>query len=225
MDALTRATGAKIVSSVKDLSKEDLGYAGLVQERKIAGDEMIFVERCKDPKAVTLLLRGGSEHVVDEVERAVEDAVKGVIAALELGKIVPGGGAIETELSKILRKYADSFRGREQLAISAFASALESIPKSLAENAGLDPIDKMAQLKAEHDKNNTTYGLDVFTGKVQDMFSDGVVEPMKIKQQALKSAAEVTEMILRIDDMISGGQKESAPAMPPGGMGGMGGMY
>ncbi|MBN2043232.1 MAG: TCP-1/cpn60 chaperonin family protein [Candidatus Aenigmarchaeota archaeon] len=226
MDALTRATGAKIVSNVKDLSKDDLGYAGLVQEKKIAGDQMIFVERCKDPKAVTLLLRGGSEHVVDEVERAVEDAVKGVIAALELGKIVPGGGAIEIELSKILRKYADSFRGREQLAISAFATALESIPRSLAENAGLDPIDKIAQLKAEHDKNNTAFGLDVFTGRVQDMFRDGVVEPMKIKQQALKSASEVTEMILRIDDIISGGQKESAPSMPPGGMGGgMGGMY
>lgn len=223
MEKLARATGSKIVSSINELSKDDIGYAGLVQKRRIAGDEMIFVEKCKTPKAVTLLIRGGSEHVVDEVERAVEDAVKGIAAALELGKIVPGGGAVETELSKLIKQYAGSFKGREQLAILGFASALESIPKSLAENAGLDPIDKMAQLISEHDKGKTSAGLDVFTGRVQDAIKLGVIEPMKIKLQALKSASEVSEMILRIDDMISAGSKESGPPAPPAGMGAMGG--
>jgi thermosome len=223
MDKLARATGAKVVSNIKELSKEDIGFAGVVEERKISGDQMIFVEKCKEPKAVTLLVRGGSEHVTDEVERAMEDAVKGIAAALELGKIVPGGGAIEAELAKRIRKYAGTFKGREQLAVTAFAAALESIPKSIAENAGLDPIDVMAQLNAEHDKGNASFGLDVFSGKVQDAFSIGVVEPMKIKLQALKSASEVAEMILRIDDMISAGTKGGAPQMPPGGMGGMGG--
>jgi thermosome len=226
MEKLARATGAKIVTNVKDLSKKDLGYAGIVQEKRIAGDEMIFVEKCKDPKAVTLLIRGGSEHVVDEVERAVEDAIKGIAAALELGKIVSGGGAIEIELSRQLRKYAESFKGREQLAVNAFANALEVIPKSLAENAGLDSIDKIAQLRAEHDKKEINAGLDVFSGKIQDMTKLGVIEPLKIKLQAIKSASEVAEMILRIDDMIAAGSSEKggAPTPPPGGMGGEG-MY
>jgi len=222
MEKLSRATGAKIVTNVKDLSKSDLGYAGIVQEKKIAGDEMIFVERCKEPKAVTILIRGGSEHVVDEVERAMEDAIKGVAAALELGKIVPGGGAVEVQVARQLRKYAESFKGREQLAVNAFAEAMEIVPKSLAENAGLDPIDKLAQLRAEHDKKRTEAGLDVFTGKVSNMANLGVIEPLKIKLQALKSASEVSEMILRIDDMISAGAGEKGgPPMPPGGMGGM----
>ncbi|NIO22453.1 MAG: thermosome subunit [Candidatus Aenigmarchaeota archaeon] len=221
MEKLTRATGAKIVTSVKELSRNDLGYAGVVQEKKISGDEMIFVERCKDPKAVTILIRGGSEHVVDEVERAMEDAIKGVAAALELGKIVPGGGAVEIQVAKQLRKYAESFKGREQLAVNAFAEAMEIVPKSLAENAGLDPIDKLAQLRSEHDKKRTATGLDVFTGNVHSMMNLGVIEPLKIKLQALKSASEVAEMILRIDDMISAGAGEKQPPMPPGGMGGM----
>jgi chaperonin GroEL (HSP60 family) len=214
MEKLAKATGAKIVMNIKDLSPKDLGYAGLVEERKIAGDEMIFVEKCKEPKAVTLLIRGGSEHVVDEVERAVEDAVKGVAAAIELGKILPGGGAVEVELARRIRKYAESFKGREQLAVNAFADALEVIPKSLAENAGLDPIDKLAQLRAEHDKNKVSVGLDVFSGEVQDMFKLGVIEPSKIKIQAIKSAAEVAEMILRIDDVISSKTSEKGPKMP-----------
>ncbi len=224
MEKLARATGAKIVTNIKDLSKSDLGYAGLVQEKKIAGDEMIFVERCKEPKAVTILIRGGSEHVVDEVERAMEDAIKGVAAALELGKIVPGGGAVEVQVAKQLRKYAESFKGREQLAVNAFADAMEIVPKSLAENAGLDPIDKLAQLRSEHDRKRTATGLDVFTGNVHSMINLGVIEPLKIKLQALKSASEVAEMILRIDDMISAGAGErgGGPPMPPGGMpGGM----
>ena len=228
MEALAKATGAKIVTNVKDLSGEDLGNAGLVIERKISGDEMIFVEKCKQPKAVTILIRGGTEHVVDEVERAMEDAVKGIASALELGKIVPGGGATEMELAKNIRKYAGEFKGREQLAVNAFADAMEIIPRSLAENAGLDPIDKIANLRSEHDAGKKTAGLDVFTGKVEDMTKMGVVEPLKIKLQAIQSAAEVAEMILRIDDMISAGGKSASPpaaGMPPGGgMEGMGGM-
>ncbi|UCC92090.1 MAG: thermosome subunit, partial [Candidatus Aenigmatarchaeota archaeon] len=218
MDKLSRATGAKMVTNIKDLDKNDLGYAGLVEEKKIAGDEMIFVEKCREPKAVTILIRGGSEHVIDEVERAMEDAIKGVAAALELGKAVPGGGAVEIQIAKQLRKYAESFKGREQLAVNAFANAIEIVPKSLAENGGMDPIDKLAQLRSEHDKKKLSAGLDIFTGKVDDMLTLGVIEPLKIKLQAIKSASEVSEMILRIDDMISAGAGERMPSPPPGGM-------
>ncbi|MEE9322928.1 MAG: thermosome subunit beta [Candidatus Aenigmarchaeota archaeon] len=218
MDKLSRATGAKVVTNIKDLNRSDIGYAGLVEEKKIAGDEMIFVERCREPKAVTILIRGGSEHVVDEVERAMEDAIKGVAAALELSKAVPGGGAVEIQIAKQLRKYADSFKGREQLAVNAFANAMEIVPKSLAENGGLDPIDKLAQLRSEHDKNRLSSGLDVFTGNVNNMLTLGVIEPLKIKLQAIKSASEVAEMVLRIDDIISTGAGERTPQMPPGGM-------
>ncbi len=217
IEALARATGAKIVSNLNDLTSEDLGYAGSVQERKVAGDEMIFVEECKTPKSVTILVRGGTEHVIDEVERAMQDAIKGIAAALELGKFVAGGGAPEIEVARELRKYADSFKGREQLAVQAFADAMEVVPRSLAENAGLDPIDKLAALRAEHDKNTKTSGLDVFSGEVQDMVKLGVIEPLKIKLQAIKSAAEAAEMILRIDDIIAAGATDkgsSAPKMP-----------
>jgi len=224
MEALARATGASIVSNLNDLSKADLGYAGRVEERKIAGDQMIFVEECSQPKAVTILIRGGTEHVIDEVQRAMEDAVKGIAAALELGKIVAGGGATEIEVAKELRKYAESFKGREQLAINAFADAMEVIPRSLAENAGLDPIDKIANLRSQHDKKGVTFGLDVFTGEVTDMMKAGVIEPLKIKTQAIKSAAEAAEMILRIDDVISASGSGRGPPMPPGGPGMGGGM-
>ncbi len=225
MEALARATGASMVSNLNDLSKNDLGFAGRVEERKIAGDQMIFVEECSQPKAVTILIRGGTEHVIDEVQRAMEDAVKGIAAALELGKIVAGGGATEIEVAKELRKYAESFKGREQLAINAFADAMEVIPRSLAENAGLDPIDKIANLRSQHDKKGVTFGLDVFTGEVQDMVKLGVIEPLKIKTQAIKSAAEAAEMILRIDDVISSTSSGSrGPPMPPGGPGMGGGM-
>jgi thermosome len=225
MEALARATGASTVSNLNDLSKNDLGFAGRVEERKIAGDQMIFVEECHEPKAVTILIRGGTEHVIDEVQRAMEDAIKGIAAALELGKIVAGGGATEIEVAKELRKYAESFKGREQLAINAFAEAMEVIPRSLAENAGLDPIDKIANLRSQHDKKGVTFGLDVFTGEVQDMVKLGVIEPLKIKTQAIKSAAEAAEMILRIDDVISSTSSGSkGPPMPPGGPGMGGGM-
>jgi chaperonin GroEL (HSP60 family) len=220
MEKLARATGAKLTSSINELSKSDLGYAGNVEERKVGTDKMVFVEQCKDPKAVTILIRGGTEHVVDEVERAIEDAVKDVAAALELGKIVPGGGSSEIEVAKVVRKYAKSFSGREQLAIQAFANAMEVIPRSLAENAGMDPIDKLAMLRSEHEKGKVSSGLDVFSGKVVDMMREGVVEPLKIKLQAVKSATEAAEMILRIDDLIasSGSGDKSGMGMPPGGM-------
>jgi thermosome len=223
MEKLARATKAKIASNISDLSQDDLGFAGNVEERKVGTDKMIFVEKCKDPKAVTLLIRGGTEHVVDEVERAIEDAVKDVAAALELGKMVPGGGASEIEVAKAVRKYADSFSGREQLAILAFADAMEVIPRSLAENAGLDPIDKIAMLRSEHEKGRIASGLDVFSGKVVGMMREGVIEPLKIKLQAVKSATEAAEMILRIDDLIAssgGGERGGGmpPGMPPGGM-------
>ncbi len=227
MDKLAMATGAKVVSSIPELSKDDLGNAGNVEERKVGTDRMIFVEKCKQPKAVTILVRGGTEHVVDEVERALEDAIKDVAAALELGKIVPGGGAPEIEVSKAVRKYAESFNGREQLAIQAFADAVEVIPRSLAENSGLDPIDKLAMLRSEHEKGKTSSGLNVFSGKVVNMLKEGVVEPLKIKLQAIKSATEAAEMILRIDDIIAssggsdGGPSGGMPPMPPGGMPGM----
>ena len=180
---------------------------------------------CKNPKAVTLLIRGGTEHVTNEIERAVTDAVGDVIAALKTGMVVAGAGAPEIELSMALKKYANSLAGREQLAVEAFANAMEVIPRTLVENAGLDPIDTMTSLKAAHSKKQKWAGIDVFTGKVMDAWKQGVIEPLKIKTQAVSSAAEVAVMVLRIDDVIqSSGSKDKAPEMPPGGMGGMGGM-
>ncbi|MFH1444934.1 MAG: thermosome subunit beta [Nanoarchaeota archaeon] len=221
MEMLAKATGAKIVSNVNELSKEDLGNAGLVRESKVSGDDMIFVEKCQSPKAVTILIRGGTEHVVDEVDRAMQDAVKGLIAALEIGKVVAGGGSPEMAIAKELRKYAESFSGREQLAVNAFAEAMEIIPRSLAENAGIDPIDTLTSLRSEHDKGNREHGLDVFTGEIKNMSELGVIEPLKIKTQAIKSASEATEMILRIDDIISGSTKEGPGGMHGGMPGGM----
>ncbi len=228
MEKLARATGGRIVTSLDDLTGKDLGEAGSVEEKKISGEEMVFVTDCKSPKAVSLLVRGGTEHVVEEVKRGLEDAIGGVAAALEVGKIVGGGGAVEIELSKRIKDEAERIGGREQLALTAFAEALEVIPRSLAENAGLDPIDKLVELKAAHENSEQKwFGLDVFEGKVKNMFEDGVIEPLKIKTQAIKSASEAVEMILRIDDVISAkdlNKESGAPQMPPGGMGGIGGM-
>ncbi len=225
MEKLARATGGSLVSSIDAIGKEELGHAGLVEERKVSGEEMIFVEECKNPKAVSLIVRGGTEHVVDELERAIVDALSVVSVVLEEKKIVAGGGAPEIELSLRLREYAASVGGRAQLAISAFASALEIIPRTLAENAGLDPIDMLVELRAAHEKGKKTVGLDVFEGKATDMQKAGVLEPLKVKTQAIASAAEAAIMILRIDDVIASA-KSAAPegGMPPGGPGGMGGM-
>ncbi len=220
MEALARATGARLVTNLDDLNSDDFGYAGVVEEKKIAGDEMTFIRECKEPKAVSLLVRGGTEHVVDEVERAVKDAVGGVAATLEVGKFVAGGGSPEAEVAKELRAYANQVGGREQLAINAFANALEVIPRTLAENAGLDPIDILVDLRAQHEKKIINAGVNVFTGKVEDMLKQSVVEPLKIKTQAISSAAESAEMILRIDDVITA-SKISGGGMPPGGAGGM----
>ncbi|MBS3125334.1 TCP-1/cpn60 chaperonin family protein [Candidatus Woesearchaeota archaeon] len=223
LEALSRATGARIITSIRDLNSKDLGNAGIVEERKIGGDEMTFVTGCKNPKAVTILVRGGTEHVVDEAKRALTDAIGDVAAALKNGKVVAGAGAPEIEVARELRKYADSLSGREQLAVRAFADALEVIPRTLAENAGMDPIDILVELKAAHDKKQKWAGIDVFKGKVVDSWAAGVIEPLKIKTQALSSASEVAQMILRIDDVIAGANR-GQPQMPPG-MGGHGMEY
>ncbi|MEM5793223.1 MAG: thermosome subunit beta [Candidatus Aenigmatarchaeota archaeon] len=223
MEKLAKATGARIVTSLSDLSKDDLGYAKLVEQQKIGDEEMIFIRDCKNPKAVTILVRGGTEHVVDEVDRAIEDAIGAVASAIEVGKIVPGGGAPEAAIAKDLRKFAEGFSGREQLAINAFADAMEIIPRSLAENGGLDPIDTLVMLRAEHDKGNTKIGVNVLEGGVTDMLKLGVIEPLKVKTQAIKSATEAAEMILRIDDVISASKLSKGggmPSSPPGGGGG-----
>ncbi|TAL47303.1 thermosome subunit [archaeon] len=220
MEALSKATGGRIVTSLEDLSADDLGYAKLVEEKKIAGESMTFIRDCKDPKAVTILVRGSTDHVVDEVDRSIEDAIGAVSSAVEVGRIVAGAGAPESEVAMRLREYAEKFSGREQLAIRAFADALEVIPRSLAENAGIDPIDVLVGLRAAHDKGGVTFGVDVFNGQVSDALARGVIEPLKVKTLAIKSAAEAAEMILRIDDVISAG-KLSRGGMPPGGMGGM----
>ena len=205
MEKLAKATGATIVTNISELSEKDLGYAGLVEEVKIGEDEMVFVRDCKDPKSVTILIRGGSEHIVDEVERALEDCLGVVPAAIKDGKVVAGGGAPEIELALRLRDFAKTVGGREQLAIEAFADALEVIPRALAENAGLDPIDMIVALRAKHEKekNGHRFGLDVYRGEVKDMVSEGIVEPLSVKAQAIDSASEVAVMILRIDDVIA----------------------
>jgi thermosome len=220
MEKLARATGGKAVMNIKELYADDLGHAELVEERKVAGDEMTFVEGCKDPKAVSLLVRGGTEHVVDEVERAVHDGICVVSAAIEDGKMVAGGGAPEVELARQLREYAETVGGREALAINAFADAMEIIPRTLAENAGLDPIDILVQLRAAHEKaNGEVVGLDVFSGKITDTSKLGIVEPLRVKTQAIKSASEAAEMILRIDDVIAAGKLEKGPPGPGAGAG------
>ena len=218
MEKLARATGGKIVINLDDLSKDDLGNAGLVEERKIADEKMIFVEECKSPKAVGILIRGGTEHVVDEVERGVHDGICVVAAAVEDGKLVAGGGAPEIEVAKQLREYAETVGGRESLAIEAFANVVEVVPRTLAESAGLDRIDILVDLHAKHEKpNGKNLGLNVFDGKVIDMTDIGVVEPLRIKTQAIKSASEAAIMIMRIDDVISSSKKEmKPPSGPPG---------
>ena len=222
MDKLARAAGGKVVTSIDDLTSADLGTAGLVEEQKIADEKMTFVKECKDPKAVSLLVRGGTEHVVDEVERAVHDGLCVVAAAVEDGKIVAGGGAPEIELAKQLRDYAETVGGREALAVNAFADAVEIVPRTLAENAGLDSIDMLVDLRARHEKaDGKNIGLNVYEGKVMDMFKMGVAEPLRIKTQAMKSASEAAVMILRIDDVIAATKREMGP--PAGGPGaGMG---
>jgi len=226
---LAKATGARVSTSIDELAKDDLGVAGLVEERKIGDENMIFVEQCKDPKAVSLILRGGTEHVVDELDRAVHDALRVVGVVVEDKKYVVGGGSTEVELALRLKEFAATVGGREQLAIEAFADSMEIIPRTLAENAGLDPIDTLVDLRSKHEgknKDGKVFGINVFTGEAVDMKKEGVVEPLRVKTQAINGASEAAVMILRIDDVIaasklSGGHGGMPPGMPPG-MGDMG---
>jgi len=220
MEKLARATGGRIVSNLDDLKSQDLGKAGLVEERKVGEDKMVFVENCKHPRSVAILIRAGLERMVDEAERAMNDALSVVSDVIEYNKIVAGGGAIESEIAKQLRDYATKVGGREQLAVEAFAESLEIVPKTLAENAGLEPIDILVALRSAHEKpKGEVWGVNVFTGKVMDMYGNGVIEPLRVKEQAIKSAAEAASMILRIDDVIAATKPKEEKAGPPSGEG------
>ncbi|MFW9985351.1 MAG: thermosome subunit beta [Candidatus Odinarchaeota archaeon] len=232
MEALTRATGGRVVSSIDHLTEQDLGTCDLVEERKVGDDKMVFVEGCKDPKTVSVLIRGGTERVVDEAERAFHDAVSVVRDAVEDGKIVAGGGAPEIEVASQLREFASSLKGREQIAVNKFSDAIEIIPKTLAENAGHDPIDVIVSLRSEHGSGNKNMGVEILSGKSKDMMKSGVLEPLRVKTHAIRSATEAASLILRIDDVIASKRSAAPPGGPggpgmggmPPGMGGMGGM-
>jgi thermosome len=203
MQKIARATGGKIVSNLKDLSKEELGFAELVEEKKKGDDGFTYITGCKNPKAVTILVKGGTEHVVDEIERAIMDALGDVSAVVREQKIVAGGGAIEIEIARRLRNFAQSLKGREQIAVEEFANALEFIPVTLAENAGLDPLDILTELRVNHESGNKNHGLNLFSGRIEDTLIRGIIEPLGVKRQAISSASEAAMMILRIDDVIA----------------------
>jgi chaperonin GroEL (HSP60 family) len=222
MEKLAKATGGKIVTNLDSIASSDLGYAALVEERKIGDDKMTFIEGCKHPKAVTILIRGGTQRIVDEAERSIHDALCVVKDVVEEPKIVAGGGAPELEVSRNLKKYAETLPGREQLAVRGYAEALEAVPTTLTENAGLDPIDMLSELRARHEKGELWAGIEVNNGKTQDMGKAGVYEPLAVKKQIIKSATEASTMILKIDDVIAAGKMKTPPT-PPGGMGGPGG--
>jgi thermosome len=223
MEKLSRATGARIVTNIDDLKPEDLGSAELVEERKIGEDRIVFVEGCKDPKAVAILVRGGFERAVDEAERSLHDALSVVADIVKDPRIVYGGGAVEAEIAKEIRRFATQISGREQLAVQAFAEAIEVIPQALAENAGLDPIDILVELRAKHEEpEGYRYGVDVFSGKVADMSTLNVIEPIIVKSKAISAAVEAAITILRIDDVViaskpleKGKEKEKEEAAPP----------
>ena len=227
MEKLARATGGKLITNMDEITPEDLGYSQSVEERRVGGDNMTFVTGCDNPKAVTILLRGGTEHVVDSIDSALEDAIRVVGVAIEDEKLVAGGGSPEVEVALRLQEYAATLEGREQLAVKAYAEALEVIPRTLAENAGLDPIDMLMELRSQHEKGVKTAGLDVYEGKVVDMWEAFVVEPLRVKTQVVNAATESAVMILRIDDIIASTRAAPGPeegGMPPGMGGGMGGM-
>jgi thermosome len=214
MEKLSKATGGKIITNLDDLTTSDLGAAKVAEERKYGEEKLVFVEGCKNPKAVSVLIRGGLMRVVDEAERTLHDALCVVADVVEDGRIVAGGGAPELEAAKNLRAYASSVGGREQLAIEAFADSLEAIPRTLAENGGLDPIDILVELRALHEKGEIWAGVNVLEGETTNMKNAGVVEPLAVKVQAIKSATEATSMILRIDDVIASAKTAGAPKMP-----------
>lgn len=212
MEILSRATGAKIISNIEDLSDSIIGTAELVEEVKEGNEKVIYVKGCKNPKAVTIALKGGSEHMLDEVERAVKDGLGDVITAVKSGKIVAGGGAIEVELARRLRTFAATIQGREQLAIEEFANAIEIIPEALAENAGLDQIEILTELKRKHEAGYHNHGINLLNEKIEDTFEAGIIEPLKVKTQAISAASEVATLILRIDDvLISKSSKDTQP--------------
>jgi thermosome len=224
MSKLAKATGARMVTNLDDLTNKDLGYAKLVEERKLEEDKWVFIEGCKNPKAVTILVRGGTQRIVDEAERALHDALMVTKDVVEMPAIVAGGGAPEAEVSVQLRAWAQKLSGREQLAALKFADAIESIPLTLAENAGMDPIDTQVDLRARHGKEGKWFGVDAMNGKVADMYAKAVVEPLAVKLQILRAATEAASMILRIDDVIAASKMKAPPMPPGGGGGGMGGM-
>jgi len=208
MKLIAKATNGKIVSNLKELDSRDLGFAGIVEEIKKGEESMTYIRSCQNPKAITIIIRGGTEHVIDEIERALKDGLGDVASAVKSGKIVAGGGAVEIELAKRIKQFSKTISGREQFAVEEFANALEFIPTTLAENAGLDPLNILTELKASHDNGNKNAGLNLFTGKIEDTFLQGIIEPIKIKTQAIASASEVAIMILRIDDVIASGKSK-----------------
>jgi len=213
IEKLSRATGARIITNLEDIRNADLGFAGLVEERKVGDDKMVFIEDSKDPKSVSILIRAGLERLVDEAERALKDALSVIIDVVKKNKIVAGGGSIEIELAKRIRDLAPKIGGREQLAVEAFADSLESIPRTLSDNAGLEQIEILVALRAAHENKGLWSGINVHTGQVSDMWKEGVLEPVKVKEHAIGSAVEVASMILRIDDVIAAAK----PPPPPKG--------
>ena len=222
IEKLSKATGAVIASSIDEISAQDLGKAAQVEQVKIGDDYMTFVTGCKNPKAVSILVRGGTEHVVDEIDRSITDSLHVVAAAVEDGAYVSGGGSSAAEISMKIREYASKIGGRQQLAIEKFANALEEIPRALSENAGLDAIDILIKIRSEHAKGHKTYGVNVYTGDVDDMEKIGVIEPIRVGKQAIEAATEAAVMILRIDDVIAtkGGRGPGGAPPSPGGDGG-----
>lgn len=217
MEKLAKATGGKLITNLDDIAKKDLGYAQLVEERKIGDDKITFIEGCKNPRAVTILIRGGTQRIVGEAERSLHDALCVARDVVEEPKIMAGGGAPEMEVAKALKEYAETLPGREQLAVMCFAEALEAIPTTLAENAGLDPIDIISELRARHEKGEIWAGVEVHAGKVKNMRDVGVFEPIAVKKQIIKSCTEATSMLLKIDDIIASG-KMKAPSTPSKGL-------
>jgi thermosome len=216
MEKLAKATGGKLITNLDDMTKKDLGYAQLVEERKIGDDKMTFIEGCKNPRAVTILIRGGTERIVDEAERSLHDALCVARDMVEEPKIMAGGGAPEMEVAKVLREHGETLPGREQLAVMCFAEALEAIPTTLAENAGLDPIDIISELRARHEKGEVWAGVEVHAGKVENMKEVGVFEPIAVKKQIIKSCTEAASMLLKIDDIIASGKMKAPPTPSKG---------
>ncbi|RLG00989.1 MAG: thermosome subunit, partial [Candidatus Wolframiiraptor sp.] len=208
VEKIAKATGARIVTRIDELSEKDLGRAKLVEERRVGEDKMVFIEKCENPKSITILVRGGTKRLVDEAERSLKDALNVVKDVVVENKIVAGGGAPEVEVALGLRDFAKSLAGKEQLAVEKFAEALEVIPMQLAENAGLDPIEIIVSLRARHKKGEKWAGINVFEGKIDDMYKLEVLEPLLVKKQAIKAAVEAAAMILKIDDIIAASRLE-----------------